>query len=166
MKVLVAYESKHGSTKAIAERIAATLADHGLGADARSMDELSDLGSYDAFVFGSAVYYGRWMKQAVDFVRGHALLIVDKPVWLFSSGPVGTPMPADPKDIALLRATIKPRDHHVFHGALDRDNLSIGERLVVSVVKAPDGDFRDWDDVEQWATGIARRLDGSSLVPA
>jgi menaquinone-dependent protoporphyrinogen oxidase len=75
-------------------------------------------------------------------------------------------MPADPKDIALLRATIKPRDHHVFYGALDRDNLSIGERLVVSVVKAPDGDFRDWDDVEQWATGIARRLDGSSLVPA
>lgn len=158
MKVLVAYESKHGSTKTIAERIAKTLAGKGHDAVAQSMEEASDLGGYDAFVFGSAVYYGGWMKNAVEFVRDHEFWLVDKPVWLFSSGPVGTPQPADPKEIALLRATVRPRDHHLFYGALDRDKLSIGERLVVNVVKAPDGDFRDWNEVVTWAEGIAYAL--------
>jgi menaquinone-dependent protoporphyrinogen oxidase len=158
MNVLVAYESKHGSTKAIAERIAKTLAGHGLDAVARSIDDVSGLAGYDAFVFGSAVYYGGWMKEAVEFVREHEFWLVDKPVWLFSSGPIGTSRPADPKEMAILRETTKPRDHHVFYGALDRDELSIGERLIVGALKAPDGDFRDWNEIEHWAEGIAEKL--------
>ena len=58
----------------------------------------------------------------------------------------------------MLRQTSKPRDHHVFYGALDRDELSIGERLVVDALKAPDGDFRDWSEIERWAEGIAEAL--------
>jgi menaquinone-dependent protoporphyrinogen oxidase len=158
MKVLVAYESKHGSTKAIAERIAKTLSTHDLTATARPIDEVVDPGEYDAYVIGSAVYYGGWMKEAVAFVRDHEFWLVDKPVWLFSSGPIGTSRPADPRDMAMLRQTSKPRDHHVFYGALDRDELSIGERLVVGALKAPDGDFRDWSEIERWAEGIAEAL--------
>lgn len=158
MRVLVAYESKHGSTKVIAERIARTLSTHDLDATARPMHEVIDVGGYDAYVIGSAVYYGGWMKEAVDFVRAHEFWLVDKPVWLFSSGPIGTSRPADPKEIAILRETSKPHDHHVFYGALVRDELSIGERLIVGALKAPDGDFRDWNEIDQWAEGIAEEL--------
>ena len=166
MKVLVAYESKHGSTKAIAERIATTMSTHDLNAVARPIDDVVDLAEYDAYVIGSAVYYGGWMKQAVAFVRKNEFWLVDKPVWLFSSGPIGTSRPADPKEMPILREATKPRDHHVFYGELDRDELSIGERLIVGALKAPDGDFRDWNEIEHWAEGIAQQLNADALVKA
>jgi menaquinone-dependent protoporphyrinogen oxidase len=166
MKVLVAYESKHGSTKAIAERIATTLSAHDLDAVARPIHESAGFAGYDAYVIGSAVYYGGWMKEAVEFVREHEFWLVDKPVWLFSSGPIGTSLPADPREMSSLRETTQPRDHHVFYGALDRDELSIGERLIVGALKAPDGDFRDWNEIEHWADGIAQQLNADALVKA
>ena len=166
MKVLVAYESRHGSTKAIAERIATTLARRYPETTTREITQTLDPAGYDAYVIGSAVYYGGWMDEAVEFVREHEGAFSGKPVWLFSSGPLGTALPAEPKDIAHLREILDPRDHHVFYGALDRDNLSIGERLVVGMVKAPDGDFRDWDEIDDWAMRIAQQLDASVFVTA
>lgn len=112
------------------------------------------------------MYYSGWMKQAVEFARDYASVFVGKPVWLFSSGPVGTALPADPDQIAVLRDATKPRDHRVFYGALDRSKLSIGERVVISAVKASDGDFRDWNEIEKWAEGIARELKTAVLVTA
>jgi len=61
MTVLVAYASKHGSTQGIAERIAEKLRQLGIQAEARPLDEVSDPGNYEAFVIGSAIYYGSWM---------------------------------------------------------------------------------------------------------
>jgi len=166
MRVLVAYESKHGSTKAIAERIATTISAHDLSAIARPIDDIADPAGYDAYVIGSAVYYGSWMKEAVEFVRDHEGELARRPVWLFSSGPVGTALPADPKEIAVLREATKSLDHRVFYGALDRKKLSIGERVVVGAVKAADGDFRDWNAIENWADGIALELKKAVLVTA
>jgi hypothetical protein len=34
----------------------------------------------------------------------------------------------------------------------------MGERAIAAVVRAPDGDFRPWDEVMDWAAGIARTL--------
>ena len=158
MRVLVAYDSKHGSTKAIAERIAARLAGHHNETMLRSIAEIGDPAGYDAYVIGSALYYGGWTKDAVTFVREHADAFAGKPVWLFSSGPVGKTVPADPKELDLLRTATKARDHQVFSGALDRTKLSLGERLVVGAVKAPDGDFRDWRQIENWAESIAYEI--------
>jgi menaquinone-dependent protoporphyrinogen IX oxidase len=90
MNVLVAYASKYGSTKEIAERIAQQLQDHGLQALARPVQDLDDLVDYDAFVVGSAVFGGHWMPEATEFVRNNRALLAHGPVWLFSSGPIGT----------------------------------------------------------------------------
>lgn len=48
--------------------------------------------------------------------------------------------------------------HHVFAGRLDRSELNLAERLLTRIVHAPDGDFRDWDDVSRWADQIAGAL--------
>ena len=61
--ILVAYASKHGSTQGIAERISEKLQQMGKQAEARSVDAVSDPGSYEAFVIGSAIYFGSWMKE-------------------------------------------------------------------------------------------------------
>ncbi|HKY51032.1 MAG TPA: flavodoxin domain-containing protein [Candidatus Limnocylindria bacterium] len=166
MRILVAYASKHGSTATIAKHVAAELREAGNEVDLASVDAIADVQTYEAFVIGSAVYYGAWMKEATAFVALNAGWLIRRPVWLFSSGPVGTAAPADPKDIVALGETINPRGHRVFYGALDRRNLSVGERIVVGAVKAPDGDFRDWKAIEAWSHEIAGELAKLEPVPA
>src|SRR5688500_11899198 len=90
MSVLVDHATKHHATPQIAERIAETLRASGLDAVAQPMKSVDDLAGYDAFVLGSAVYFGSWLKEATAFVRRHQAILADRPVWLFSSGPLGT----------------------------------------------------------------------------
>jgi len=166
LKILVAYASKHGSTKGIAERVAGRLRAVGNDVDVGSVEEVADVITYDGCVIGSAVYFGSWMKVATAFVESNSAWLTRRPVWLFSSGPVGTAAPADPKEVPSLREAIAPLDHRVFYGALGRHGLSIGERIVVSAMKAPDGDFRDWQQIDAWADEIALELAKTETVPA
>jgi menaquinone-dependent protoporphyrinogen oxidase len=165
MNVLVAYGSKHGATKGIAERIAETLQAAGQEAAVRPVEAAGELGGYDAFVIGSAVYADRWTREAVEFVQRHRAMLASRPVWLFSSGPIGTMAtkhePAAPTGVAAIRRALMPRDHRVFFGAwdrsrLDRSKLGFAERIVAK--RLPQGDWRDWAAIGAWADGIAREL--------
>lgn len=99
MKVLVAFASKYGSTRTIAEGIAGRLREAGHDAQAQQVTTVGDISSYDAFVIGSAAYIGHWLKDATAFVRQNALLLAGRPTWLFSSGPLGTePTDAEGRD--------------------------------------------------------------------
>lgn len=158
MTVLVAYASKHGSTRGIAERIAARLRERGNDVEFQPVDQVRDVRAYDAVVAGSAVYYGRWLKQAAEFVRRNQALLAERPVWLFSSGPLGTQAEQEPADVAGFRETIRLREHRTFLGSLDRSQLALGERVIVRAVRAPYGDFRRWGDIDAWAGSIADRL--------
>ena len=64
MKVLIAYASRHGSTKGIAEHIAAKLERTGLDVTLRPVGEADPIDGYDAFVIGSAAYLGGWLDDA------------------------------------------------------------------------------------------------------
>ena len=97
MRMLVAYASRHGATQGIAERIARTLEEDGLDVTVCPVDRVGAVNDYDAFVIGSAAYYGRWLKEATHFVRRERETLADRPVWLFSSGPVGS-KPTDGTD--------------------------------------------------------------------
>jgi menaquinone-dependent protoporphyrinogen oxidase len=168
MKVLVAYASKYGSTKGIAERLRAA----GQQADARPVQAIDDPGGYDAFVVGSAVFAGHWMAEATRFVRRHRAVLANWPTWLFSSGPIGTMAakhePVAPKETGKLVRAINPREHRVFFGAWDRANadrakLGFAERMVAKWL--PEGDFRDWKAIEGWAASIAQALQRARTAP-
>ena len=161
MTVLIAYASKHGSTQEIAERIAEKLRQLGKQAETRSVDAVSDPESYEALVIGSAVYYGSWLKEATEWVRRNRAILAARPVWLFSSGPLGTEVKdaePQPRELAEVRETIGPRDQRIFFGALEHSRLSFAERMMVKAVRAPEGDFRDWQAIEAWAASVARDL--------
>ncbi|HET8525591.1 MAG TPA: flavodoxin domain-containing protein [Actinomycetota bacterium] len=162
MTVLVAYASKHGSTAGIAEAIADALGDHEIKAEAKSVDAVDDLGPYEAVVLGSAVYAGSWMKEAVAFAEGHAEELARKRVWLFSSGPLGDDVKdheEQPRQLPELRRAIAPKEHRMFYGALDTSVLGFAERMIAKAVKAPAGDFRNWDAIRAWGEQIAEELD-------
>jgi menaquinone-dependent protoporphyrinogen oxidase len=162
MTVLVAYASKHGSTEGIAQAIADRLRELGEPVEVGSVDELREVGGFRAVVLGSAVYAGSWMKEAVEFVHRFAEALAERPVWLFSSGPLGTDVEDEeeqPRQLEELGGIVGPIEHRMFFGALDRSKLGFGERMMVKAVKAPEGDFRDWDAIREWADAIARELE-------
>ena len=70
----------------------------------------------------------------------------------------------DPVDVADLLAATGARDHRVFAGKLVRKQLSFPERAIVSALRVPEGDFRDWTEVGQWAAGIADAI-GAGFSP-
>jgi menaquinone-dependent protoporphyrinogen oxidase len=164
-RILVTYATKHGATTEIAEKIGQTLQQAGLLVDVLPVEQVDSLGSYDAVVLGSAVYAGHWRKEAVDFLKDNEELLAERPVWIFSSGPTGEGDPA-----ALLKGWrfpagqwsvvehIHPRDIMVFHGDLNMDKLNLAEKIIIKGVKAPTGDFRDWEMISSWATGIAQAM--------
>src|SRR5687767_5059535 len=111
MKVLGTAASKHGSTHEIAERIAETLREKGGDVARRLPEEVLSVDEYDAVVLGSAVYAGHWMKTAVELVDRLGQNLAGRPVWLFSSGPVGEPPKPeeDPVDVAELMESTSAR---------------------------------------------------------
>lgn len=176
MDVLVTYATRHGATRGIAERIAARLDAAGdLTAVLTPIDEVHDVEAYDAVVVGGAVYMFHWARPATRFVRRHQEELARRPVWLFSSGPLGTDLvdqdgndvleSARPKEFDELHQLVEPEDEAVFFGAYDPDApaIGLGERVVRLLPAArdtlPAGDFRDWQRIDAWADGIAARLD-------
>jgi menaquinone-dependent protoporphyrinogen oxidase len=158
MRVLITAATRHDATREIAEAIGAGLVERGMDAETRPIDEVTELAGYDAVVLGSAVYMGRWMKEAANFVRLHHSLLAERPLWLFSSGPVGPKALPEAADIAEFRQLLEIRDHRTFDGALDARKLSLAERITVKAVKAPYGDYRNWEDIDTWARSIANSL--------
>ena len=175
MNVLIAYATRHGATAGIAQHIAATLTERGHPAHATPVEEVASLDGYDAVVLGGAAYMFHWLKPAVRFAKKHSAELATRPVWLFSSGPLGTDrVDADgndvlevtrPKEFDELTTVLKPRGEQVFFGAYDPEAspIGIGERVTRRLPAARDsiaaGDFRDWETITAWAEQIATDLD-------
>jgi len=161
MKVLVAVASRHRATRDIAEVIADELKTSGLDVDLRDAEAVPDIGGYEAVILGSAVYTGGWLAAARHLVDFQGPTLRNVPVWLFSSGPIGTDEPrllGDPPEILYLMRTTQAREHRMFPGRLDKGSLEIAERTVSRVVEAPEGDYRDLSEVIEWANSIASQL--------
>lgn len=165
MRVLVVHASFLGSTAEIAERIAARLEADGFECTVGAVADAGSPAGYDGVVIGSAIHGGHWLPEAKRYIKRNAADLATMPVWLFSSGPVGTDpryIETDPKDLEAFRRSIHPRGHRVFWGAHRRDDPGIDRLGLVSRLAArrliPEGDFRDWGAIEGWAAGIAREL--------
>ena len=130
--------------------------------------------AYDAFVIGSAAYMFHWLKEATSFAKRHRAMLAERPVWLFSSGPLGTDLvdkegrdvfeATRPREFTQLQTLLHPRGERVFFGSWDADAsaIGIGERFLRLMPKSraalPVGDFRDWPAIGAWAVEIASEL--------
>jgi menaquinone-dependent protoporphyrinogen oxidase len=169
-KVLVAYASKYGATKEIAEKIGEVLKQEGLQADVLPVKSVKKLADYKAVVIGSAVYIAQWRKEAANFLKANEKLLAERPVWLFSTGPASKGDPVEllkgwrfPKGLQPTADSIKPRDIAVFHGNINVGKMNPIEKWMMKQVKSEYGDFRDWDAINKWAKGIAEAVKKSRI---
>lgn len=174
-RILVGYASKHNSTAEIARVIGDELCQHdALQVDVFPVRAVRDVDGYDAVVLGSAVYGGSWRPEAAAFLIEQQGKLAQRPVWMFSSGPIGSGDEAVgmtnlnlPHVLKPYADRISPREIVVFQGNFDPDVLNVYERFLLSGkngigADAPTGDFRDWEAIREWANRIAQAL----LVPA
>lgn len=159
-RVLVSAGSKYGSTAEIADRIAVVLREHRFDVEVVVPEQVADVSLYEAVVLGSAVYAGRWVKDARELADRLAVSSPGAATWLFSSGPIGDPPKPeeDPVDVAEIMKATSARDHRVFAGKIDKSKLNFGEKAIVMAFRAPEGDYRDWSAIDSWANEIATSL--------
>lgn len=169
-KILVAYASYCGSTGGVAEAIGQVLCDSGARVDVRLIKNVNDITSYEALVIGSPVRSGSWWPEAIDFIVGKRDNLSRIPVAYFLTclalyrDTEATRLIArdymDP--VQKAAPDIKPVDMGFFSGALDYSKLSFMYRMVMkSKMKkkgVPEGDFRNWDAIRSWASGLRSRL--------
>lgn len=168
MDILVAYATCHGSTRSVAERIGERLSACGHRADVRSAASVERVWDYDAAVVGSAIHNGDWLPEGAEFLHRHAVALSGRPVWLFhvSMAPalrgrrgrwLAKHAPV-PHAVADDRGVLNPRDLHTFAGVLERTHIPASSRLFMRLFGDGLGDFRDWEDIDSWAYGIAESL--------
>jgi len=157
--VLVAYASKHGATREIAEAIADQLRDAGCTVDCREAHDAARPDGYDTVVLGSATYMKRWRREARQFLHHHRGALAQRPLWLFSSGPVGADDPdpqwIEPHAVVEAAEQLGARGHVVFGGRVPADPHNFVERAMARSTPAEVADRRDWDEIRAFARDVA-----------
>jgi menaquinone-dependent protoporphyrinogen oxidase len=163
-RVLVCYASGTGCTQGVAERIGETLAGAGLGVDVRPIDSSPDPTGYDAIVAGSGTRAGGWMPVAKKWTTRNAAVLSAKPLAIFTVG-IAMAHGADrtgetlgAADRLLEQAGLEPLDIGAFAGWYVPSKFTLIERKIMQIAKAPEGDFRDWTAIEEWAKSLAPKL--------
>jgi menaquinone-dependent protoporphyrinogen oxidase len=160
-KVLVAYATRAGSTAGVAKRVAEVLNRNGFAAQATDIKEAGDTVPYDAVVLGSSIRAGKLMPEVLSFIEKNRADLTAKPLAAFVV--CLTMKERDDKSRAVASAYLNPVHMHVtplseglFAGAYDPGKLGFIERTVMKMIKAPSGDFRNWDEIETWAGSLVR----------
>ncbi len=143
MSVLVAYATRRGAVRGLAERIAEMLRDQDIPVDLRRLSGYETLADYDAVVLGSAVYAGDWLGEATMFTTRNAAWLAERPVWTFSVGRLC--------DVDQVRPGVTGRDQRFFV-------LSAFEREVFRSAGGRCGGLRDWPEIDTWAYDIAQQI--------
>ncbi|MEU2832486.1 flavodoxin domain-containing protein [Streptomyces lavendulae] len=161
-RVLVAYGSKHGATAGIAEQIGVSLREEGLDVVVAPADDVTDVRGFDAVVLGGSLYAGHWSRKARRCAERNAEYLQQRPVFLFSSGPVDSS--AEQRDIPPVRAVARKverlgaREHATFGGSITARTPGVIARALVHEGKG--GDFRNPERVQVWAHHIGAEPGG------
>jgi menaquinone-dependent protoporphyrinogen oxidase len=166
-KVLIAYASKYGATKDIAERIARVLEHDGIAVEVKEADTVSSLESYDAVIMGSSVYFSNWLPEANELLESFQDELAAKPVWLFSSGLTVKGEPKGwlfPETLQPLIKKIKPKEVVLFGGKVDAEGLTLDDWLINPSLRVEAGDYRNWAEIEAWAQSIVHSLKKENVL--
>ena len=150
-RILVAYDTKNGSTAEVANAVSSRLREHGYTVDTCLAKDVRKLSSVDALVVGAPIYSGRWLSGAHRLLKQVAKLSpeVRPRVAIFGlgprqdTGPENWTGPREQFERSLRKhPSIQSVSTDLFGGA-DPPK------------KQPRRDIRDWDAIRKWADEVA-----------
>jgi menaquinone-dependent protoporphyrinogen oxidase len=166
-QILVAYGTRYGSTREVAERVAATLGEQGIDTDVKRAREVRSLDGYDAVVLGTPLYMGALHKDVRALLEKSQAALEHTPFALFALGPIKADDGLDASREQLSTALSKlpaptPASTAVFVGAYDPARLGFKDKMIAALPASPlhgevAHDERDWETVGRWS-GELRKL--------
>ena len=166
--MLVAYATKYGSTRDVAERVAGVLGDLGWAVDVQPVESVKDLSSYSAVTLGAPYYFGKMLKTGIAFLERHRDVLEARPVALFALGPISAdqdlPDARRQMDKTLMELDwLTPVALEMFVGKYDLGVLRGIHRLVTKLKASPlygipSHDDRDWEAIDEWARSVGAAL--------
>jgi menaquinone-dependent protoporphyrinogen oxidase len=155
-RILVTYASRCGSTGEVANAIGKTLAPAGVSVDVLPLKQIINLSGYQAVFVGSAIRMAKWLPEAANFVNENRAALQRVPTAYFTV--CATLIEDTPANraraagfIASVRAMFTPAAEGYFAGKVDPNSLSFIENISLQAKGVPQGDFRDWDKITNWA---------------
>jgi menaquinone-dependent protoporphyrinogen oxidase len=168
MVTLLAYATAKGSTAEIANRIGSIIKSKGVAIEVLSVEEVSDLSKYSSAILGSAVQNFEWLPPAVSFLHKNSTALSKIPIWAFSVGCPGTTPKRFRKSWDVdnegqnlqrdIERDVKLREHILFEGKFIKAHFTLAWRIFWSAFGGTYGDFRNWEQIEQWAGKIGDEL--------
>jgi menaquinone-dependent protoporphyrinogen oxidase len=160
--VLVVHASSMGGTREIAEAVSDELRLLGHSVTCGPAETAPGPDAFDAVLIGSAIYAGRWRREAVRYLRRHGAELAARSTYLFQSGPVGntggdTSRTRPPRTVARLCRTFGLAEPVTFAGRLDPAHAHTRlQRWMATSASA--GDYRNWEIIRGWAHRIGVEL--------
>lgn len=166
--VLVAYATRYGSTREVAEAIGARLRGSGFEVETNLAREIRSLKGYDAVVLGTPLYIGSMLNDATDFIERNRATLEFMPVAIFALGPL-----TDDEGMAGARLQLtsdlaktpwlSPAVAELFVGKFDPAHLHLADKLLAALPVSPlhgvgPHDARDWAAIDEWAKSLPAAL--------
>lgn len=171
MRVLVTYASKCGSTREIAQHVGHILETAGFTVEVAWAGQPYDLEKYDAVVLGSAIRIGKLLPEALRFVQQHQQRLNEIPFACFAVCMTMQEDTLENRQIAVdylapLRELAEPVSIGLFAGVIAPWKMNLIEKLIVKLVRVPEGDHRDWAAIRAWAEQLIPLLQGQEELYA
>jgi menaquinone-dependent protoporphyrinogen oxidase len=173
-RILVAYDTIHGSTAEVAEGIGTELCARGFQVDVRLARNVLSVDAYDVIILGSAIYQFNWLPDARKLLKNFYATLSSKPTALFI---VCAAMYDDTPDnkaavqesfvepILVRYPGITPLAIGLFGGAVDfkTNRYNFFEKIVLRILEKvldfkDSADWRDWQYISTWSEEVWSKL--------
>jgi menaquinone-dependent protoporphyrinogen oxidase len=156
--ILIAYATCTGSTVEVARTIGETLGKNGISVEVKPIEAELQIEDYQAVLIGSAVQYGDWLPEAVEFVKTNQRALNQLPLALFCVHIRNTANDPESRQNRLayldkVRPLVQPVSEGFFAGRFDRQ----GAALLLPKWAAPfvpPIDLRKWEKMRAWAETV------------
>jgi menaquinone-dependent protoporphyrinogen oxidase len=161
-RVLISYASRCGSTGGVAEAMGQVLCGMGASADIRLVANVNDLSPYHAVIVGSAIRRGKWLPEAVGFVKDNQDILGRLPIAYFvvcltmkdNTAENRSKVMAYLDPVRKEAPKIQPVAVGLFPGAVNFGKLSFVDTMMLKAKGVSEGDYRDWPAVKAWASDV------------
>ena len=173
-KILIAYDTIHGSTAEVAWRIGQDLCAMGFQADVKLAAHVTDVDYYDGVIVASAIYKFTWLPDAKAFLEKYKDKLAVKPTALFivcAGMAIDTPdnrmmiqkVFVDPTLSKYLE--IIPISIGLFGGAVNfkTEQYTLFEKIVLHILGLilhfkNQADWRNWPEIDAWAAEVGEKV--------